>query len=172
MLIHLGDYVDRGPDSAGVLWLLSGSIAPSVTRRIDLQGNHEVMMISALSGDTSAAEAWVENGGNTTLESYRIPNDAFPAEWQQGVPLAHRQWMKTREVTHSEGGYLFVHAGLRPGRPMLRQSAADMLWIREPFLSSEERHPAWWCTAIHPPRRRSSARTVSASIPARRSAAC
>ena len=141
VLIHLGDYIDRGPDSAGVIWLLTGTVAPPVTRRVDLQGNHEVMMLASLSGDTRAAETWVENGGGNTLESYRIPAEASPAEWGQHLPLAHRQWLKTRALTHQEGGYLFVHAGIRPGRKIYRQSPDDLLWIREPFLSSKEKHP-------------------------------
>ncbi len=141
VLIHLGDYVDRGPDSAGVIWLLTGTVAPPVSRRVDLQGNHEVMMVQALAGDTRTAETWIENGGGTTLESYRVPSSASIAEWGRTVPIVHRQWMKTRELTHREGGYLFVHAGIRPGRKMYRQSPDDLLWIREPFLSSKERHP-------------------------------
>jgi serine/threonine protein phosphatase 1 len=124
-----------------VIWLLIGSIAPPVTRRVDLQGNHETMMLAALTGDVRHAESWVENGGNTTLESYRVPAEAPPADWGRHVPLAHQQWMKTRGVIHQESGYLFVHAGIRPGRPIARQSPGDLLWIREPFLSSREAHP-------------------------------
>ncbi len=141
VLIHLGDYVDRGPDSAGVIWLLTGSVAPPVDRRVDLQGNHEAMMLSALSGQPRPAGLWVDNGGDATLESYGVPHDALPDEWVQGVPLAHRQWMGARPMTHGEGGYLFVHAGIRPGRRIVRQTPEDLLWIREPFLSSQERHP-------------------------------
>ena len=141
VLVHLGDYVDRGPDSAGVIWLLTGTVAPPVTRRVDLQGNHEAMLLGAISGDTRRAETWVENGGEKTLESYRIPPEAGPAEWGTLLPLAHRQWLKTRALTHQEGGYLFVHAGIRPGRKIYRQSPDDLLWIREPFLSSRDRHP-------------------------------
>jgi serine/threonine protein phosphatase 1 len=141
VLIHVGDYVDRGADSAGVIWLLSGTVAPPVTRRVDLQGNHELMMLRALEGENWAAEMWIENGGNTTLESYRVPPASLPAEWSLSVPLAHLQWMKTRELSHREGGYMFVHAGIRPGRKIYRQSPDDLLWIREPFLSSKEKHP-------------------------------
>ncbi len=141
VLVHLGDYVDRGTDSAGVIWLLTGTVAPPVTRRVDLQGNHEVMMMAALAGDTRAAESWLENGGGTTLESYHIPPAAAPSAWGGLVPLAHRQWLKTRQLTHQEGGYLFVHAGIRPGRKIYRQSPDDLLWIREPFLSSKDKHP-------------------------------
>ncbi len=80
LLIHLGDYVDRGPDSAGVNWLLTGTVAPAVSRRVDLQGNHEVMMLAALSGARGAAENWIDNGGNTTLESYR-PGRCLRTGW-------------------------------------------------------------------------------------------
>ena len=87
------------------------------------------------------AESWLENGGETTLESYHVPLNASPADWRLHVPLAHRQWISTRELTHQEGGYLFVHAGIRPGRPLHKQGPDDLLWIREPFLSSKETYP-------------------------------
>ena len=141
VLIHLGDYVDRGPDSAGVVWLLGGTVAPPVTRRVDLQGNHEVMMLAALEGRARVAETWLENGGATTLESYHVPLDASPADWHKSVPLSHRHWINTRELTHREDGYLFVHAGIRPGLDLYRQSPDDLQWIREPFLSSKDVHP-------------------------------
>jgi len=142
VLIHLGDYVDRGTDSAGVIWLLTGTVAPPVTRRVDLMGNHETMMIEAISGDNPrAAESWLENGGTATLESYHVPLEASPAEWGLTVPLAHRQWLKTRELLHKEDSYLFVHAGIRPGKAIARQRPEDLLWIREPFLASQEKHP-------------------------------
>ncbi len=141
VLIHLGDYVDRGTDSAGVVWLLTGTVAPPVTRRVDLMGNHEVMMLEALSGENPrAAESWLDNGGAATLESYHVPASAAPAEWAQAVPLSHRQWLKTRELLHPEDGYLFVHAGIRPGRAIARQRPEDLLWIRDPFLASQDKH--------------------------------
>jgi len=142
VLIHMGDYVDRGPDSAGVVWLLTGTVAPPVTRRVDLMGNHEVMMLEALNGGNQrAAESWLDNGGFSTLESYHVPSSASPAAWAEAIPLAHRQWLKTRELLHPEDGYLFVHAGIRPGRAISRQRPEDLLWIRDPFLSSHDRHP-------------------------------
>lgn len=142
VLIHVGDYVDRGTDSAGVIWLLTGTVAPPVSRRVDLQGNHEVMMVTALANASArTAENWLENGGSTTLESYGVPLGASPADWAASVPIAHQQWLKTRELMHREDGYLFVHAGIRPGRALTRQRSEDLLWIREPFLSSTENHP-------------------------------
>jgi serine/threonine protein phosphatase 1 len=143
VLIHMGDYVDRGTDSAGVIWLLTGTVAPPVSRRVDLMGNHEVMMLEALSGENPrAAEIWLENGGIATLESYHVDPAAGPTEWARAVPLAHRQWLKTRELLHPEDGYLFVHAGIRPGRAITRQRPEDLLWIRDTFLTSTDRHPA------------------------------
>ena len=140
VLIHLGDYVDRGPDSAGVLWLLGGSVAPPVTRRVDLQGNHETMMLAALAGGPSrAADIWLDNGGSATLESYGVAADAGPAAWRAAVPIGHRHWMEQRDLLHIEGGYLFVHAGIRPDRPLGAQNPEDLLWIREPFLSDRSR---------------------------------
>ena len=141
LLIHLGDYVDRGPDSAGVLELLAGTIAPAVNRRVDLQGNHEVMMLSALSGDEGAAVIWLDNGGDATLHSYGVNAGTDPEGWAAIIPAPHRHWISTRQITHREGGYLFVHAGIRPGRKIHRQSPDDLLWIREPFLSSTASHP-------------------------------
>ena len=99
------------------------------------------MMLAALSGQPRPAEFWTINGGSATLRSYGVPHDALPDEWAHCVPPAHRQWGGARPMTHQEGGYLFVHAGIRPGRRIPRQSADDLLWIREPFLSSREQHP-------------------------------
>ena len=141
VLIHLGDYVDRGTDSAGVVWLLTGEVAPQVTRRVDLMGNHEIMMMEALTGENSrAAESWLDNGGTTTLESYNVPVGTPTAEWAKSVPLQHRQWLKNRELLHMEDGYLFVHAGIRPGRAISKQRPEDLLWIRDPFLNSQDQH--------------------------------
>ncbi len=141
VLVHLGDYIDRGPGSAGVVALLSEDVTPPVGRRADLCGNHEAMMCAALSEDLRAADAWLMNGGDATLASYGVSSDALPTQWAEAIPSAHRQWIASRALTHKEGGYLFVHAGIRPGRKLHRQTDEDLLWIREPFLSSQDRHP-------------------------------
>jgi serine/threonine protein phosphatase 1 len=143
VLIHIGDYIDRGPDSAGVVWLLAGQVAPQVTRRIDLMGNHELMLLDTLvSGSREAADVWMHNGGQATMASYGMPPTEAPAhmglqiqEWRRAVPQAHLDWIGKLDLTHQEGDYLFVHAGIRPGRPLKQQSRNDVLWIREPFLS-------------------------------------
>jgi serine/threonine protein phosphatase 1 len=143
VLIHIGDYIDRGPDSAGVVWLLAGQVAPPVTRRVDLMGNHELMLLDTLvSGSREAADIWMHNGGQATMASYGMPPGEAPAhlglliqEWRRAVPQAHLDWIGRLDLTHQEGDYLFVHAGIRPGRPLKQQTRNDVLWIREPFLS-------------------------------------
>jgi serine/threonine protein phosphatase 1 len=137
VLVHLGDYVDRGPDSAGVLWLLAGGLAAKVSRRVDLRGNHEMMMLDALAGNRAAASLWLDNGGEQTLESYRVadPMAVRPEEWLRAIPQVHLAFMSGLEFMHREGNYLFVHAGIRPGASIRAQKPEDLLWIREPFLS-------------------------------------
>jgi serine/threonine protein phosphatase 1 len=137
VLIHLGDYVDRGPDSAGVLWLLAGTVKPPVSQRVDLMGNHEVMMLEAMGGNLTAASHWLDNGGAATLTSYGVPaaDQARPFAWRAAVPAVHGDWLRHLALMHQEGDYLFVHAGIRPGVPLRAQVADDLLWIREPFLS-------------------------------------
>ena len=137
VLVHLGDYVDRGPDSAGVLWLLAGVVAPPVVRRVDLMGNHEAMMLDALAGDRPSASHWLDNGGDATLNSYGLRGPVLrdPDSWPGAVPSVHVDWIRRLELMHREGSYLFVHAGIRPGVSIRAQATDDLLWIREPFLS-------------------------------------
>ncbi len=139
-LIHLGDYVDRGPDSAGVLWLLAGAVKPPVTQRVDLKGNHEFMMLDALGGGRLAAGHWLDNGGDATLESYHIgiADQTHPELWRAAVPDLHLEWLHRLDLMHREGNYLFVHAGIRPGVPLRSQVPDDLMWIREPFLSDRQ----------------------------------
>jgi serine/threonine protein phosphatase 1 len=139
-LIHLGDYVDRGPDSAGVLWLLAGVVRPPVTQRVDLKGNHEFMMLDALGGGRQAAGHWLDNGGDATLESYHIDiaGQTRPETWRGAVPDLHLEWLHRLDLMHREGNYLFVHAGIRPGVALRSQVPDDLMWIREPFLSDRQ----------------------------------
>lgn len=140
ILVHLGDYVDRGPDSAGVLWLLAGTLAAPVARRVDLCGNHEAMMLDSLRGNRETAGVWLDNGGDETLRSYGLPFPAAmePADWARQVPESHVAFMTNLDMMHREGNYLFVHAGIRPGVTIRSQRPQDLMWIREPFLSSRE----------------------------------
>ncbi|HEX5327875.1 MAG TPA: metallophosphoesterase, partial [Acetobacteraceae bacterium] len=137
LLIHLGDYVDRGPDSAGVVELLTaGSPLPGVPV-VNLMGNHEDLMLSAIDTQTdAAAQLWLLNGGANSLHSWGVPHNVEPPEWGARLPARHLDVLRRLALTHSAGGYLFVHAGLRPGVPIAEQDRRDLLWMREPFLSS------------------------------------
>jgi serine/threonine protein phosphatase 1 len=140
MLLHLGDYVDRGPDSAAALELLCRE--PEDLPTVNLLGNHERMMLDALepAADAGTVQLWLANGGVATLESY----GASPADrgsWTR-VPAHHLAFLRACRTGFAAGGYFFAHAGIRPGRPLDDQSEEDLLWIREPFLSWPRPLPA------------------------------
>jgi serine/threonine protein phosphatase 1 len=142
-VVHLGDYIDRGEDSAGVVARLVRGCWPDPRPRVvNLLGNHEDMMLAALdSGDADSIEHWLANGGAHSLASWSIAPGTPPAEWRRRIPPEQIALLRGLAVFHRQGGYVFVHAGLRPGRPMARQTRDDMLWIREPFLSSRAAFP-------------------------------
>ncbi len=142
LLIHLGDYVDRGPDSAGVVELLLGGPPVPGMAVVNLTGNHEMMMLAALSPGAPASVVgfWLANGGGATLASYGLAPDA-PASWQ-GLPAAHLAFLRGCRASFALGGYFFAHAGIRPGVALDAQDPADLAWIREPFLSWPGRLPA------------------------------
>jgi serine/threonine protein phosphatase 1 len=137
LLLHIGDYIDRGPDSAGVIArLAAGPPLPGVPT-VNLLGNHEQTMIDALSGDRAAGTDWLYQGGRPALESWGVDPESPKETWPAGVPAAHLAFVRGLTLSHREGGYLFVHAGLRPGVALEAQTREDMLRIRQPFLSSE-----------------------------------
>jgi len=147
VIVYLGDYVDRGPDSAGVIDSLCDAPLPGF-ETIHLIGNHEDYMKRFLV-DPSVGPAWFWNGGGETLESYDIDVSgadgpgALPAlrdALAAAVPAAHRRFLERLSSYHVEGDYAFVHAGVRPGRALENQRREDLIWIREDFLDSTERH--------------------------------
>ena len=144
-IIFVGDYVDRGPDSRGVVdRIIALAARPDLDVRA-LKGNHEEQLLSFLQ-DPSAGPPWMEFGGAETLASYGVvppkgrPN---PELWEEtrlafAEALAgnHREFFASLELAVVCGDYLFVHAGVRPGVPLEDQSERDLLWIRDEFLSS------------------------------------
>lgn len=138
-LVMLGDYVDRGPDSRGVLARLVAGPWPVGLRRVFLKGNHEDMMLRLLRGAPGLAGLWLANGGAETLGSYGVAatdTGALPARLDAALPADHRRFLEGLDLLHASGDYLFVHAGIRPGVPLDRQAPEDLMWIREPFLSA------------------------------------
>lgn len=145
MVIFLGDYIDRGPDSRGVLRLLAG-LSPSqgVEWRF-LKGNHEQAMLEFLD-DPSAGARWCEYGGDRALQSWglRAPELAHRTEaWARvAADLGHKlttpemEFLKNLELSVTVGDYFFSHAGARPGLALDRQSPSDLMWIRQSFLDS------------------------------------
>ena len=143
ILVHLGDYVDRGLDSAQVVDWLSGGAPVPVRRIVNLMGNHEDMMLHALPGtDKEATSTWLSNGGADSLLSWEISRKVPPVEWATLIPAEHQTFLRELEISFRHGGYIFVHAGIRPGVPLDKQEKQDMLWIREPFLSWKHSHEA------------------------------
>ena len=138
--VLLGDLIDRGPDSAGVL-----EAARKLKERRNiriLQGNHEEMFLQALDNE-DVLRAFLRFGGKETILSYPISPDAYRdltlPELQQQlravVPQSHLEFMREFEDMIQIGDYLFVHAGIRPGVELAQQVSKDLRWIREPFLS-------------------------------------
>jgi serine/threonine protein phosphatase 1 len=132
----LGDYVDRGPQSAQVIDLLVTGFGPRLQVRC-LRGNHEAMMMAAVQDPHCAmAERWLANGGVETLASYGLRADQV-ALLDQVLPDLHRRFLSDLANSHRRGHYLFAHAGVDPRRPMDQQKEEALIWIREPFLSHQ-----------------------------------
>src|ERR1700733_8370978 len=108
VLVHLGDYVDRGLDSAQVVDWLSGGAPVPVTQIVNLMGNHEDMMLQALYGkDREATKVWLANGGTDSLLSWEISRKVAPAEWANLIPVEHQAFLHDLEISFRCGGYFF-----------------------------------------------------------------
>jgi len=118
-LVFLGDYIDRGPDSKGVVALLKEGSLPMPA--VFLMGNHEDMLLGG------NVPHWLSQGGDKTVESYG------------GAPsVDHIKWMRTLQISHRVGKWLFVHAGVDPTKSLAEQDREAMLWIRSKFLMHNE----------------------------------
>lgn len=141
-LVFLGDYIDRGPDSRGVVAdLLARPLQGFDTHFI--KGNHEAILLDFLA-DPLRLEHWLINGGKPTMDSYGVDTRALadararPETWCQAfaaaLPEAHLRFFRTLKLSVTFGDYLFVHAGVKPGIALAAQSEDDLVWIRRPFL--------------------------------------
>lgn len=145
-LVYVGDYIDRGPDSRGVIDALLQPPPITGADRIFLKGNHEEAMLNFLQSPEEAA-GWLDFGGFETLASYGVQQRGGGAVWRMRLaeamalqlPPDHKLFFDGLLSSWSYGEYGFVHAGVRPGRPWEAQMPEDLLWIREPFLSSRAR---------------------------------
>jgi serine/threonine protein phosphatase 1 len=152
-IVFLGDLIDRGPDSAGVVERLR-TYRPEGATPIFLGGNHEEVLLRILAGERKILPKWLKVGGAQCVRSYGIDPDALSklseplaiATVQQHVPDEHRDFLESFGDTFSFGDYLFVHAGIRPGVGLDDQTRMDLRWIREPFLSDAKEHG---CVVVH-----------------------
>ena len=142
LVVTVGDYIDRGPDSFGVIERLRRN--PFPTRYMALKGNHEALLQHFLLVPTTGAH-WRRLGGLETLRSYGVPADDMQAgrnylaaarTLAHAVPSEHFDFLASLDTSLTVGGYFVCHAGVRPGVPLERQQEEDLLWIREPFLAS------------------------------------
>lgn len=138
VLVHLGDYIDQGPDSAGVVNDLAAGPPVAGLTRVDLLGDHERMLLDALAGDRAAATDWLWAGGKAALASWGLDPELPREAWPAALPPEHIAWLRGLSLMHRDGDYLFVHAGIRPGVPLADQTRDDLLTIRQPFLSTEQ----------------------------------
>lgn len=140
-LIFLGDLVDRGPASAGVMQRVLDLSRARPNVRV-LMGNHEEVFLKALTGNREALRYFVRIGGAPTILSYGLDHDRYQAmdfdelgDWLIGaVPADHVAFLQSFENHIALGDYLFVHAGIRPRVPIEEQSGGDLRWIRGEFL--------------------------------------
>jgi serine/threonine protein phosphatase 1 len=136
LLVYVGDYVDRGPDSADVVDRVMAGPPEDIDRQVTLMGNHEEMMLAYYSRQDDF-KMFLFNGGDKTIRSYGNDKERLHR---------HLNWMSELPLYYREGRYLFVHAGIWPGRPIEKQRPADLLWIRNRFLDDTRDHG---CIVVH-----------------------
>lgn len=144
-IITLGDYVDRGPDSRGVIEFLARQ---HQSRPLTcLRGNHDQRMLEFMDIPEEIGEAFLFFGGRELLESYGLDPSAshgisaLAREFRRAVARNHVEFVDNLELSASRGDYFFCHAGIRPGVPLDAQQPNDLLWIREEFLIHQHPHP-------------------------------
>jgi serine/threonine protein phosphatase 1 len=136
-IIHLGDYIDRGPESQGVIDFLLA--AEERDRRVlCLGGNHDAGLVDFLAAP-SADSLFVLYGGIATARSYGVAFDEsrlarFHGDLAEALPARHFDFVARRPLSASFGDFFFCHAGVRPGVALVRQDPQDLIWIRQGFL--------------------------------------
>ena len=131
-VVFVGDYIDRGPASREVIDLLL-EFQQGAADVVFLKGNHEDMLLNFMGLPGHYGESFIFNGGAPTLESYGI-GEADLAETRQIIPAHHLKFFSALQHSYLRPPFLFVHAGIMPGRPLEEQSDEDLLWIRHDFI--------------------------------------
>jgi serine/threonine protein phosphatase 1 len=146
-VVFLGDLIDRGPQSAEVVERLR-NYHPDFAEPVFLMGNHEEVLLRIMGGETAILPDWLQFGGAECARSYGV--DPVDLECREpaaalrllrlAIPRGHLNFLAGFSDTASFGRYLFVHAGIRPGVPLVQQVPQDLRWIRGPFLEDESDH--------------------------------
>jgi len=138
-LVFLGDYVDRGPNSKGVVQKVID--LEKSEGAIVLRGNHEDMMI-----DPQEQGIWLHNGGYQCLQSYgwTIETGSFPNPEDSAEFYRHLSWLTDNSrLFYQTDRHFFVHAGINPDLPLDKQKPQDLLWIRHYFLNRKQKFPKY-----------------------------
>lgn len=147
ILVFLGDLIDRGPDSCGVLDRLR-TFRHDRLRPYFLAGNHEEVLLRLLNGERGILQSWLQFGGAECLASYGFDPTKLEVRNERAslsmikdvIPDHHASFIGGFADTLRFGDYLFVHAGIRPGVDLSLQSQSDLRWIRSPFLEDQTDH--------------------------------
>lgn len=140
-IVHVGDYVDRGPECRGVIDHLI-QCRTTDDRVICLRGNHDHMFLAGINGDADLSQIWLRNGGGETLMDYGVEVHEFKDRLAANtpaipeVPEAHIAFLDSLPLTVRFGDYFFVHAGIDPDTVLDQQTEQSLLWIRDAFLGS------------------------------------
>jgi len=138
-VVCLGDYIDRGPASKGVIDRLI-RLRREGPRCVFLKGNHEDMFLGFLGEGGAFGEAFLANGGAHTLRSYGLSGEYGDVTGAQ-LPAGHLEFLQSLQAIHVQGDFLCVHAGLDPAQPLDAQREEDLLWIRDEFISQPHPFP-------------------------------
>jgi len=151
-LVFVGDYVDRGDDSAGVLRRLF-AISREVPNTVFLKGNHEDMMLQFLEAPNSRAERWLHFGGTQTLGSFGISAGVFvngdnglrdlAVSFQDALPPGTESWLRALPVSWTSGTVTVCHAGADPGIPIEDQEENTFVWGHPDFLRRDRTDETW-----------------------------
>ena len=141
-VVHIGDYVDRGPNSAAVVDRLMRGV--DGFKQVNLLGNHEAMLLECSETDKRQAwSRWIHNGGDAAIRSFGIEMryGYFKAQnLIDAVGQRRLSFLRAMPLYHQTDDYLFVHAGILPGKKIEKQKEQDLLWIRHRFLDSDRDH--------------------------------
>jgi serine/threonine protein phosphatase 1 len=145
-IVFVGDYIDRGPDSREVIDVLLN--LPEAIKAHFIRGNHEQALLDFLDRPATY-RTWEQFGAEATLASYGLERPksrtvqdlaATRDQLARTLPPAHMRFLLSLQLSVSIGDYVFVHAGVRPGVDLSKQTQHDLMWIRDEFLESDEDH--------------------------------